>query len=140
MRRNSVVSSSFSFTKIVVRDVDAAQRFYCDVLGLKLVLRFQTGENEFQLDEAILSSTGAYDGGHNLIVIQYLNQPAPTPGEGIFGFTVADVDATITAVLAAGGTLHRPVRHLAEHGIKVAFVKDPEGHMLELVELAPQAS
>ena len=135
-----MASTGFSFTKIVVGDIDAAERFYTDVMGMKRVLRFQTGEGEFELDEVIMSSSGAYEGGHNLIVIRYLNQPAPTPGEGIFGFTVKDVDATITAVLAAGGTLHRPVRHLAEHGIKVAFVKDPEGHMLELVEMAPQAS
>lgn len=134
-----MAASQFSFTKILVNDVDAAQRFYCDVMGLALVLRFQTGEGEFELDEAILSANGAYDGGHNLIVIRYINQPAPKPGEGIFGFTVEDVDATITAVLAAGGTLHRPARILEEHGIKVAFVKDPEGHLLELVEILPKA-
>lgn len=130
----------FSFTKIVVSDVDAAQRFYCDVMGLKPVLRFQTGEGEFELDEAILSATGAYDGGHNLILIRYINQPFPTPGEGIFGFTVKDVDATISAVLAAGGTLYRPARVVEEHAIKVAFVKDPEGHLLELAEMLPKAA
>lgn len=135
-----MASAGFSFTKIVVRDIDASERFYCDVMGLKRVLRFQTGEGEFELDEVIMSSNGAHDGGHNLIVIRYLNQPAPTPGEGIFGFTVEDVDATIAAALAAGGALHRPARIVEEHGIKVAFVKDPEGHLLELVEMLPRAA
>lgn len=135
-----MASTGFSFTKIVVGDVDAAERFYCDVMGLKRVLRFQTGEGEFELDEVIMSSNGEYDGGHNFIVIRYLNQPAPNPGEGIFGFTVKDVDATISAVLAAGGTLYRPARVVEEHGIKVAFVKDPEGHLLELVEMLPKAA
>ena len=134
-----MAASQFSFTKIVVSDVDAAQRFYCDVLGLALVLRFQTGEGEFELDEAILSANGAYDGGHNLIVIRYINQPAPKPGEGIFGFTVEDVDATITAVFGAGGTLDRPPPLLAEHGVKGGFGEGPEGHLLEVVGMVAKA-
>jgi len=132
--------TGFSFTKMVVADLTAMTRFYTEIMGLKVVLTFATGEGEYQLQEAILSRTGSYDGGHTLAVVQYLNRPPATPGEAIFGFTVEDVDATIAAVVGAGGALARPTRTIAEHGIKVAFATDPEGHLLEIVEMLPAAA
>jgi hypothetical protein len=41
-------------------------------------------------------------------------------------------------VLAAGGGVHAPVRHDDGAPYKVGFVKDPEGHLAEVVELLDQ--
>lgn len=132
-----MAATGFSFTKMIVADLAAATRFYTETMGLKVVLTFATGEGEYQLEEAILSTTGTYDGGHSLALVRYVNCPPAAPGEAIFGFTVEDVDAAIAAVIAAGGALARPARPVAEHGIRVAFVTDPEGHLLELVQRMP---
>lgn len=132
-----MATTGFSFTKMIVADLAAARRFYTETIGLKLVLTFANGEGENQFEEAILSTTGTYNGGHSLVLVQYLNRPPATPGEAIFGFEVENVDATVEAVIAAGGALARPARTIAEHGIRVAFVTDPEGHLLELVQMMP---
>lgn len=134
---NSMAPTGFSFTKMIVADLAAAKRFYTETMGLKVVLTFATGEGSDQLEEAILSQTGTYNGGHSLALVQYLNRPPARPGEAIFGFSVEDVDATIKAVIAAGGALARPARTIPEHNIKVAFVTDPEGHLLEIVQMLP---
>jgi predicted enzyme related to lactoylglutathione lyase len=34
-----------------------------------------------------------------------------------------------------GGTIVDPAHDLPEHGVRVGFSADPEGHLLELVEL-----
>jgi hypothetical protein len=36
---------------------------------------------------------------------------------------------------SAGATIDRPIRAAAEHGIQVAFIKDPDGHLIELVQI-----
>jgi predicted enzyme related to lactoylglutathione lyase len=45
---------------------------------------------------------------------------------------VADLDASIAAVQAAGGVLFRPPQGGAS-GLRYAFVKDPEGNQVELL-------
>lgn len=46
--------------------------------------------------------------------------------------SVSDLDKTIAAVEAAGGTLFRKTNKLAD-GTTFAFVKDPEGNQVELL-------
>jgi predicted enzyme related to lactoylglutathione lyase len=53
----------------------------------------------------------------------------------ILGFTTTDLAALLDRVRAAGGSAHAAAKDLPDLGVRVAFAKDPEGHLAELVEV-----
>lgn len=122
-------------TKLVVRDVAAAERFYL-ALGLKLVSRNEGGEADFRQRQAWLSVTGD-SGAHMLILSQFLEADAPPlpayPGEVWLAFNVSDVGAICSAVEENGGSLVRAPEDRPEHGVRAAVVSDCEGHLVEVV-------
>jgi catechol 2,3-dioxygenase-like lactoylglutathione lyase family enzyme len=122
-------------TKLVVRDVEAAERFYL-AFGLKLVNRNLGGEAEVRQQQSWLSATGDMS-AHVLILSQFPELPAPRapsyPGEIWLCFQVPDVDGAVATVGAAGGRTVRPGEDRPEHGVRAAIVADPEGHFIELV-------
>jgi predicted enzyme related to lactoylglutathione lyase len=125
----------FSFTKLIVADVDSLFRFYNQVFGLIEMTRVRQGEGEHALDEIIMT---APEGGYStpsLVIQRFPNRPIPAPGEATLGFIVEDVDATVERALACGGSVYRAAAAQPQHGVKVAFVRDSEGHMIELVEM-----
>lgn len=126
-------------TKLVVRDVDAAERFY-QAVGLKLVTRSLGGEGEVRQRQAWMSVSGD-SASHMLILSEFLEVPAPAlpdyPREVWLAFNVADVDGTIAAVEAAGGSVLRPGEDRPEHGVRAAVVADNEGHVIEVVGPIP---
>lgn len=122
-------------TKVVVRDVDAAERFY-RAIGLSLVSRNLGGEGDVSQKQSWLSVSGDA-GSHMLILSQFLEVPAPTapdyPREFWLAFNVADVDGICAVVAAEGGSVLRPGEDRPEHGVRAAVVADPEGHIIEIV-------
>jgi len=122
-------------TKLVVGDVDAAERFYQGI-GLKLVTRNLGGEGNVRQKQSWLSVTGD-SSTHMLILTQFVELPAPDrpayPGEVWLAFNVAGVDAVIEAVTAAGGAVLRPGEDQPAFGVRAAIVADPEGHVIEVV-------
>lgn len=122
-------------TKLVVADVETAERFYA-ALGLKIVSRNVGGENEVHQQQTWLSATGDMS-AHVLILTRFLELPSPArpdyPGEIWLCFQVPDVEATIATVAAQGGRTIRVGEDRPEHGVRAAVVCDPEGHMIELV-------
>lgn len=129
------VKIGFGFTKLIVSDVDSLFAFYAAVFDLAEMARVRQGEGENELDEIIMGAAG---GGYTtpaLVIQRFPNRPIPVPGEATLGFVVQDVDATVAAALAAGGSLHRAAHAQPQHGIKVAFIKDSDGHLVEVVEM-----
>jgi catechol 2,3-dioxygenase-like lactoylglutathione lyase family enzyme len=126
---------AMNHTKLVVRDVAAAERFYT-ALGLKVVSRNLGGEAEVRQEQCWLSATGDAS-AHILILSRFVELPPPPrptyPGEAWLVFVVDDVDATIAAVQAAGGGVVRPGEDRPEHSVRAAVVSDAEGHLIELV-------
>lgn len=122
-------------TKVVVRDVDAAARFY-EGLGLKPVARNTGGEGAVRQQQAWLSVTGD-SASHMLILSQFLEVPHPEqpayPREFWLAFNVADVDAVCAEAEAGGGRVLRAGEDRPEHGVRAAVVADPEGHIIEIV-------
>lgn len=122
-------------TKLVVRDVPAMERFYL-ALGHQLVNRNTGGEGDVYQEQSWLSASGGMD-SHVLILTRFLELPEPPPpvypGEIWLCFQVPDVEASIAAVEANGGSCRRPGEDRPEHGVRAAVVCDPEGHMIELV-------
>jgi catechol 2,3-dioxygenase-like lactoylglutathione lyase family enzyme len=122
-------------TKLVVRDVEAQERFYL-AFGLKLVNRNLGGEAEVRQQQSWLSTTGDMS-AHILILSQFPELPAPPtpsyPAEIWLCFQVPDVDAAVGTVEAANGRTVRAGEDRPEHGVRAAIVADPEGHFIELV-------
>jgi predicted enzyme related to lactoylglutathione lyase len=50
------------------------------------------------------------------------------------GLSVDDMDAVIDAATGAGGSVVTPPVDIPDHKLKIAYIADPEGHMLELLQ------
>lgn len=116
------------------RDLDRTIAFYCDLLGFKLVLRKPQTSGELAFLDA---------GGGMLEVFAPAADIAPArdvpPNEaGMRHLTLAvtDLDAMIAKLEAAGVQIvERPrMAHNTELIKRVAFVRDPDGIMVELIE------
>ena len=57
-----------------------------------------------------------------------------TQGYGHICFRVSDVDATHASVVASGGGERMPPRQSPEPGVRMSFVSDPEGNLVELLD------
>jgi len=131
-----MTATSFTFTKIIVGDLAAAEHFYTTVLGLSVMGRFAQDEQDGRMEETFLSVAGAPQGGSQLAIVYYPNKPSPAAGEAITGFVVKNVDAVIDAALGAGGILVKEPHDIAEHGVRVAVIGDIEGHLIEVLQFA----
>lgn len=126
-----MTESAFIFTKIVVADLDRVIPFYCEAIGLRLLNRLTAPDGDYAQEEAILAGKGA-ERGPMLLLVRYLNLPAPAPGSAWTGFSVTDLDATVAAAVRAGGSIVIPRHDAADFGLTVAVIADPEGHLVEL--------
>ncbi|MEV1248660.1 VOC family protein [Nonomuraea sp. NPDC050022] len=120
----------FSFTKLLVGDLEAEAAFYSTVLGLAVRHRVAGGEGQRPYEEIILGSAG----GEEPSLVLLRREVAPQPGEAVLGFTVGDVDQVVRAAEAAGGVVRSGPRDMPQAGLRVAQVEDPEGHLVELVQ------
>jgi predicted enzyme related to lactoylglutathione lyase len=129
------MSIAIRHMKLVVRDLNAAERFY-RALGLKVLSRNVGGEGEVAQEQCWLSETGDAS-SYLLILSRFIELPPPPrpvyPGEVWLVFTVSDVDATVRSVEAEGGSILRPGQDRPEHNVRAAVVSDPEGHVIEVV-------
>ncbi|MBZ0118501.1 MAG: VOC family protein [Sandaracinaceae bacterium] len=117
-------------TMLRVRDLDAALDFFCAKLGLRELRRRESEAGRFTLvflgtgrDEAEIELTYNWD------------QQDPYPTGRFFGhlaFEVDDIYATCASLRDRGVTIHRPPRDG-----RMAFVKSPDGHSVELLQRDP---
>lgn len=124
--------TGFAFTKIIVADIAAMERFYVEGLGLGVVTRISVDEGDWALEEVVLSV--GPNPGTQLNLVQYRDRPCPAPGEAVVGLSVRDIGAVIEAVSVAGGAIVVPVQVLPDYALRLAYVSDPEGHLIELIE------
>ena len=123
-----------SFTKIIVADVERVFEFYRRVLGVEQHVRVRQGEGYDALDKIISKPVGAQM-APTLAIKCFVNRPPPQPGELQIGFVVSSVDEVVEAALAAGGSIEKAAVDQPQHGVRVAFFRDVEGHSVEVVEL-----
>jgi lactoylglutathione lyase len=124
--------ASYSFTKLVVRDLEAMARYYRDVYGLDQLQRVTAEIDSAPIDEIILGTDGDYAGP---ILLTWVGQTPKPVGEVILGFTTPDIDALFGRAEAAGATIREhPKESDAAPGMIVGFLADPEGHLAEVVQ------
>lgn len=126
----------FGFTKLVVQDLDRAALFYKDVCGLTELARVSDKIAGRAIDEILFNATG--EGAATFVLLKFLDRTEASKEEVIIGFQTPDLAGFLERAKAAGGTVVADIVSMPHHGVKVAFVNDPEGHLLEVVEMLNQ--
>ncbi|MEN9204166.1 MAG: lactoylglutathione lyase [Thermostichus sp. DG_1_6_bins_120] len=128
-------------TMIRVGNLERSLQFYCDVLGMRLLRKKDYPSGEFTLafvgygDE---SETAVIELTHNWGIDHYdLGN-----GYGHIALGVEDIYATCEAIKARGGKVVREPGPMKHGSTVIAFVEDPDGYKIELIQtssLAPDA-
>ncbi len=126
-------TSSHTFTKLIVGDPEKMAAFYKEVYGLEEIERIQSAIGADPIDEIMLGKQGDLTGV--LVLLKFIDKPAPEQGEVILGFVTDDVEAVYEQVLAAGGGIHAKIKQDPGSPYKVGFATDPEGHLAEIVQM-----
>jgi lactoylglutathione lyase len=110
-----------------VTDLERSERFYVDVLGLEVLTRVDTPE----VREIILGSSS---GGSQLLLAQHADGRAVEAGGGMWKvyLDTDDSDAMFRRAVEAGAEPVAEPRHLERFKVTIAFIRDHDGHLLEL--------
>jgi predicted enzyme related to lactoylglutathione lyase len=133
---NSERKARFGFTKLIVDDEEAMATYYSEVYGLKRLHHVDGGDPAVMgpIREVIMGP-GDTMSAESLIMIKFLDKPAPRDREVILGFVTDDLDALGDRVIARGGKHLGTIRSMPEHGVRVLFTTDPEGRLSKNVEM-----
>lgn len=121
----------FLHTMIRVKDIEKSLKFYTELFGLELA-------KEMRLEDATLYFLSDKE-GYTQIELTH-NDETPEDGYeigtgfGHFAFEVESMDEFTKKLHDFGGEyLYEPF-NLSKHNFKIAFVKDPDGYEIELIE------
>ena len=127
-----MAGTHFGFTKLLVNDLEASAAFYREVAGVQELVRVDDQIAGRPIREIMFHPTA--EGGATFVLLQFVDQPT-SGSDVILGFQTDDVEAFVQRAVSAGGQVVDPVKSMPEHGVKVGFVRDIEGHLIEVVEL-----
>ena len=131
-----MATDHFGFTKLIVADLERSANFYKSVCELTELARVDAAIEGRPISEIMFNATG--QGAATFVLLSYADAPDPKGGEVIIGFITNDAGAFVSRAQAAGGSIAQDIVNQPEHGVKVAFVRDVEGHLIEVVELLQQ--
>jgi lactoylglutathione lyase len=121
-----------------VGDLERSLAFYTDVLGVTLLRRrdYPSGRSPLafvgygdERDTAVLELTHNWDTSHYDIGTGY----------GHIALGVDDIQATCAAIAARGGRVVRQPGPMKHGSTVIAFVEDPDGYKVELIQLASRS-
>jgi lactoylglutathione lyase len=121
-------------TMIRVKDLDKSLNFYTDLLGMKLLRK-----RDYPTGKFTLAFVGYGDETDSTVIELTHNweQAEPYQHGSAFGHLaigVPDVYKTCEKLAAASVKIPRPAGPMAHGGSVIAFIEDPDGYRIELVE------
>ena len=121
-------------TMVRVRDLDRSLKFYCDGLGMRVLSRFDSEQGRFSL--RFLSFTDFASGPAIELTHNWDQAEDYTHGSGYghIAIGVPDIHAACKRLAEAGGTVTTPPKHMVPGAPALAFVKDPDGYPIELIQ------
>ena len=135
---------------IVVSDMERSLRFYRDLLGMEVWADFNENSDYVQ---AVTNVPGANvrmvklkaADGVSIELLQYISHPQDVPvpskacdvGCNHVALQVDDLDSLYEKLSAAGIHFNAPPSVSPDGGAKVTYCRDPEGVLIELVEILP---
>jgi lactoylglutathione lyase len=128
----------FLHTMLRVGDLETSLAFYTGVMGMRLLRRRDSPEGRYTLafvgygeesDSTVLELTHNWDTDRYELGSAY----------GHIAIGVEDIVATCDAIAAAGGRVVRPPGPVKHGTTVIAFVEDPDGYRIELIEISSRA-
>lgn len=125
-------------TMLRVGDLDRSIRFYCDVLGMKLLRRKDYPDGKFTL---AFVGYGEESEGAVIELTHNWGRDGYDLGDG-FGHValgVDDIHATCEKLRTAGACITREPGPMKHGKTVIAFLEDPDGYKIELIEEGSRA-
>jgi lactoylglutathione lyase len=125
-------ATSIGNVAVYVSDLERSERFYVDGLGLEVLARIETPE----VREVVVGSS---TGGSNLMLAKRSDAEGPVHPDGIWKVFLFTDDAAglQRRAIAAGAAWVADPQHLEQFRITIAFVKDPDGYLIEIGQRHP---
>jgi catechol 2,3-dioxygenase-like lactoylglutathione lyase family enzyme len=144
--------TGFNHTSFTVADMDKSVKFWTDMLGFTAA---SVSPREGRWQEEVTGISGAslmvahlFGHGHHVEFIQYLAGaiPGTAPQPAVRGaahvcLETDDIERTWDALLKAGATVQGSIATVttgAGGGVKAGYIRDPNGILIELLQLAPR--
>ena len=121
-------------TMIRVKDLDKSLNFYTDLLGMNLIRRKDYESGRFTL---AFVGYGSEDQTAVIELTHNWDQKEPYAigsGFGHMALGVRDIYKTCERLAAAGVKIPRPPGPMKHGGSVIAFIEDPDGYKIELIE------
>ena len=137
-RTGGISSMRMLHTMLRVGDLERSIRFYTEVLGMQLLRRKDYPSGRFTLafvgygderDNTVLELT------HNWDTDEY----ALGDGYGHIALGLDDIYSACTAIAEKGGRVVREPGPMKHGNTVIAFVDDPDGYKVELIQLSSRA-
>jgi len=121
-------------TMIRVRDLDASLNFYTNLLGMELLRK-----RDYPTGKFTLAFVGYGDESSNAVIELTHNWDQKEPyalgtAFGHLAIGVPDVYKACEQLGAAGVKIPRPAGPMAHGGSVIAFIEDPDGDRIELIQ------
>jgi len=128
-----MLSARLLHTMIRVHDLDKSVAFYCDLLGMRLLRR-----SDFPGGKFTLAFVGYGDEASQAVIELTHNwDHAPYDlgtGFGHIALGVPDIYAACAKLAEGGAKITRPPGPMAHGSTVIAFIEDPDGYKIELIE------
>lgn len=124
----------FGFHKLIVRNLDKQAAFYREVMGYDECGGYSGEFNGRPMREAIFHKT---NGEVELVLLAYDDDGATGDADSVVSaFFTSDLDGLNNRVIAAGGSVVKPIRSFQIGGqpSRLAYYKDPEGFVIQVFE------
>ncbi len=136
-RAAAVDSGQFRFLHTMIRvfDLDKSIDFYTRLLGMKLLRRRDFPTGKFTL--AFVAYGEGNPGTAEIELTHNWDQKEPYNLGSAYGhmaIAVPDIYKTCEALAAEGVKIPRPPGPMAHGGSVIAFIEDPDGYKIELIE------
>lgn len=122
-------SFSLNHVAISVADLDAALRYYTEVMGFPEAFRVADEAGKPTLVYVQIS-------GNTFVELQAASEQRP-PGINHFGVQVEDMDAATVAFRGRGADIDET--HVGSTMAILSNIRDPYGNRIELLELPPES-
>jgi predicted enzyme related to lactoylglutathione lyase len=121
--------------RVSADDVQKTATFYQTTFGLRDIRHV---DRDGKLFEIIMNygatAKEAEESKATKLVVILRGKDAPAPSVSNLVFEVKDLDAIIARATGSGGVVSRATTKSATSGSRIAFVRDPSGNEIELIE------